>query len=65
MTQLKKLLRHFAQGRTITRVEAIVEHRIFNLTARIDELRQDGFDISTRIKRDANGTRYAEYAMAA
>ena len=64
MSQCDKLLKHFRKGRTITRIEAIIEYRIFNLTARICDLRDMGIDVRTRIKTDAHGTPYAEYSLA-
>jgi hypothetical protein len=63
MTQNDQILAHLRAGHTLTRVEAIITFRVFNLTARITELRDAGHDIRTRIKRDANGARYAEYWM--
>lgn len=60
-SQNDKILKHLLSGRRLTRYEAILMFRVQNLTARISELRQMGFNVKTIEKVDPNKQTYAEY----
>ena len=47
MTQNEKILSHLAKGKQLTVNEATTRFKIQNLSARISELRDNGFEIST------------------
>ena len=64
MSQKTTLLRHLKKGNHITALEAIGLFRVFNLKGRINELRNDGHDISTEMVADGTGKRYARYTLA-
>lgn len=64
MNQRETILEHITRFGTISPLEARHVYGIERLASRIDELRQFGTDIDTRIKRDAKGKRYAEYRFA-
>lgn len=64
MNQNLRLLSFLAAGHSITRLEAHITLRIQNVTARLVELRDRGWDIKTTVKVDANGARYADYRLA-
>lgn len=61
--QNKKLLKALESGRTVTRLTAMFDLRIACITARVVELRDAGYDVKTRIRRDNTGARYAEYYL--
>lgn len=65
MSQTEQILTHLRAGNDLTILEAIGVYRIFNLKARINELRTDGHSISTEMRTDATGKRYASYRLAA
>ena len=50
--------------RGITPFEAIGLFRCFRLAARIEELRDDGYQITTIIKKDTTGKQYAKYYLS-
>lgn len=52
-SQHERILKHLKR-RTLTRAQAMDELAIGNLTARISELRQAGYDIRDRWKAAAN-----------
>lgn len=62
--QARRVLRHFRSRRTISPMEAIVSYGIFRLAASIHELRKAGYSITTDLRQDAGGHRYARYRMA-
>lgn len=64
MTQKQTLLRHLKRRKTISSFEALMVYGIARLASRIDELRQEGWDIETIMKRDETGKRYARYRLA-
>lgn len=64
-TQCNVLLNHMCRGKTITRLNAMFEYHIQNITARIRELRAAGIDVQFKMKKDANGHKYAEYYITA
>lgn len=63
MCQKQTILNHFRKVGTISPLEARHVYGIERLASRIDELRQEGFNIATRMKRDPMGKRYAEYVL--
>lgn len=64
MTQNQMLLRHFKRKKTISSFEALLVYGITRLASRIDELRQQGYQIETIMKKDENGKRYARYRFS-
>ena len=62
-TKIDLLREHFRSGKSITQLEAIGLYSLFRLAARVHELKAAGWHIVTSIKRDANGSEYAEYKM--
>lgn len=62
MTQIEQIKNHLLAGNTLTPLEALGVFGCFRLAARIDELRNQGIDIDTHVKRDALGKKYASYS---
>lgn len=62
MSQSQYILDHLKKGESITQMEALKLFGCFRLASRINELRDSGYDIETRIKRIA-GKQIAEYHM--
>jgi hypothetical protein len=60
-SQPTAILRHMMEGRTISPLEALGVYKTYRLAAVIHRLREEGFNIETRIKRDPKGRRFAEY----
>lgn len=58
-----KILRYLADNDHITRVQALGLFRIHNATARITELRQQGWRINTEERFDVTGKRYARWSL--
>ena len=58
MTQRDRMLRHMIDFGSITRLEAFREYGIVEAPARITELRQRGYDITTSYEYGKN--RYGE-----
>lgn len=63
-SQNGKLLAQFNQGRKVTRLTAM-HYGIQNLTARISDLRNAGYDIVCNWQTDMEGNRYGEFELAA
>lgn len=63
MCQQETILKHLNKLGTISPLEARHVYGIERLASRIDELRKRGFLISTNMKRDPMGKRYAEYRL--
>jgi hypothetical protein len=57
--QLVRFLFH--EKRSISRLSALTALGIANLTARITDLRDAGYEIDTVIKTDMRGRQYASY----
>jgi len=53
-TQNQLLKDYFDSGKTITRREAILNLGIANLTARLSEIRYDGYPLKTTITKGIN-----------
>lgn len=65
MTQKELILEHLKQGRPISPAQALAEYACFRLAARINELRQAGWPISTSHKAHPKNPKviYAVYSM--
>lgn len=67
MTQSERLLDHLKNGKSITRLQALVDLGIFELSARIIELEKLGYSINkTRIQitnRFGEACRVTRYSM--
>lgn len=64
MSQKMHVLDHLRNKGTISPWEALGVYGVFRLASRIDELRQEGHTITTTMKHDSMGKRYAEYSLA-
>lgn len=62
-TQTEKILHYMQTNGAITPMDALRECGCMRLAARIADIKELGFDISTKIITEANGTRYAEYRL--
>jgi len=62
-TKIDLLKAHLKTGKSITQLEAIGLYSLFRLAARIHELKRAGWAIGTQLKRDQNGSEYAEYRL--
>jgi hypothetical protein len=60
MSQTQSILSHLKRHRRITPLEALRAYRCFRLAARIQELRESGHNIVTRLVHKRGAT-YAEY----
>lgn len=54
MSQTSRLREHLDSGKTITRLEALTELGIFELSARIIELKQSGYNVAGKMIRVVN-----------
>lgn len=63
LTQRNLVLNHLRTGRSITPLEALGTYAIYRLAAVIRELRKDGHNIVTNIKRSIRQRPYAEYHL--
>ena len=64
MSQKDIIMKHLRSGQELTILKAIGVYRIYNLKARINELRDSGVPIVTTMKVDATGKSYASYTLA-
>lgn len=60
-SQNDKILKHLLAGHRLTRYKALLMFRVQNITARISELRQMGFNVKAIEKVDPNNQTFAEY----
>lgn len=60
--QVSMILNHLKQGKSITPIEALNKYGCFRLGARIADLRKEGYNIKTNIKR-VGRKRFAEYSL--
>lgn len=58
MTQCERIIRHLEDYGTITSLEAIVEYGILRLASRINDLKRQGYAISSETQTGKN--RYGE-----
>lgn len=63
MTKEQSLIEHLRRGKKVTRIVAMHEFDLQNLTAAISKLIQKGMNIKKRKKTDARGTTYTEYYL--
>ena len=63
LSQNKIILRHL-EKQPITLLDALMKYSVFNLSARINELRSQGYYIETVYRTDADSKKtYAEYRL--
>jgi hypothetical protein len=62
-SKMDHLKAHLASGKSITQLEALGLYGMFRLAARIKELREAGWAISTDMREDPNGNKYAAYIL--
>ena len=63
-TQLKQVLAHLKQGKTISQAEAIDLFNCYRLSAIIQRLRNAGYDIVTHYEKNSQTTgRHARYEL--
>jgi|11_taG_2_1085331.scaffolds.fasta_scaffold03773_16 hypothetical protein len=62
LTQNEQILNHLKNGKSITPLEALQEYGCFRLSARIYNLRLDGYNIITNNITE-NGKTFAEYTL--
>tara|TARA_R110002110_G_scaffold71488_2_gene191061 strand:+ start:96 stop:323 length:228 start_codon:yes stop_codon:yes gene_type:complete len=63
LTQGQKILMHLETKGSITPIEALHLYQVFRLAARVEELRQQGYEIETDMRTDLTGKRYACYSI--
>jgi hypothetical protein len=63
MSQAKQILKYLQTHESISPVEALTVAGCFRLAARINDLRNAGYNIKTDIRSDVNGRRYARYKL--
>ena len=61
--QTKTVLRHLRKGNHISPMQALVVYSISRLAPCIHDIRKAGYNVSTEVKRDAQGHKYAQYAL--
>ena len=61
----KTILRHMEKRGSISPMEALLTYGCARLAARIHEIRQAGIDVTTDLRTDEAGHRYARYSLAA
>ena len=62
-SQITQIKAHLKEGRTISPLEALGLYGVFRLAARIKELRNKGWPITTENRIDPNGKPYAVYFL--
>lgn len=69
MTQTEKILKYMKSGESITQAEAVTEFGCYRLSARISDLRHEGYDIRrdmvTRKNRYGEPVTFASYRLEA
>ncbi|CAB4169952.1 Helix-turn-helix domain containing protein [uncultured Caudovirales phage] len=61
--QARRILMHLEKD-SISPMEALIVHGIYRLSASIHELRKEGFNVFTKMHKDASGKKYARYHYA-
>lgn len=65
MTQNQKIIAHLKRAGSITQREAILDYSIQSLTKRISELREEGFNIISKVKHHpVTAQKYVRYELA-
>lgn len=62
MTQNDAIREHLMSGKSITPLDALRDYGCFRLAARIDQLRKQGYCITTEFQT-RNGKKYASYRL--
>ena len=62
MTQLQTLRTHLKEKKSIAPLQALNQYGIYRLSARINELRNEGMDIKTTLI-NAGPVKYAKYYL--
>jgi hypothetical protein len=62
-SQCSKILHDLIAGKRITQIDALEKYGCFRLSARIKDLRKDGWVIKTEIVRTRSRKRIAQYYM--
>jgi len=62
MSQTTDILQALKSGRSLTPLDALSEFGCYRLAARIEEIRQQGHDVATKLVK-ANGKRFARYSL--
>lgn len=66
MTQTQRIIEHIKKNGSITQREAYIDYSIQNFSARLSELKQDGYNIVKREKKHpVTGQKYTRYYLAA
>lgn len=65
LTQTEKLIKRLATGKNLTVTEARTKLGVNRLSARIFDLRNEGYEIYTNTIRAQNGRKVTAYRMAA
>ena len=67
MTQHDRIIRHLYDYGTLTSIEAMKEYGIMRLSARISELKDEGWVISSKLEKGKNRygepTKYSVYTL--
>jgi hypothetical protein len=61
--QCKKILAHLKDGKTITNNESMLVYHVFRLSDVILKLRRHGYNVTTTMKEDGVGGKYASYKL--
>lgn len=64
LAQKKKIAVYLLAGNTLTQMDALRMFGCFRLASRINDLRNEGYDIATERVVTSNGKRVARYRMA-
>lgn len=64
ISQKQAVLRHLKSGKSITAVEAVNLYSCYRLSASIEKLRKQGYDIVTHYEKNKRGNgSYARYEL--
>lgn len=63
--QAKTVLTHLRRYDHISPMQALVVHNISRLAAVIYDIREAGYEVDMKLKEDAQGHKYAQYALVA
>lgn len=63
LTQNQKVLNHLKHEGAITSMMAFSKYSITRLAARVKELRDQGYEINSRMVYSGNSGKYAEYTL--
>jgi len=64
ISQKQRIKQHLQKGKTITQMQALRKWRCFRLSARINEIRNDGIDVrTTMVDNSHNSGAHAKYKI--